>query len=238
MNKHMESISVIIAVETCIYREGISHLLEQHPNIVIVDKVSNFDAVLNACNEFSNETHQNLGQNSDKLSADLLLLDATMPGALDLVSTVNSQFPDVHIVMLSMRACKDDMSLFAAKGCQEFVSREDSVDDLLHCVDAAINDGFWCSKRIAKLLLKEDSVHSSSHVGSLFDDDLGVLTRRQTKVLNLLGTGLSNKEIARNLNIETNTVKNHVHQILQKLHVSTRREAAAKIQKNTNSYYS
>lgn len=236
MNEHMESISVVIAVETCIYREGISHLLVQHPNIEIENKVSNYEDAFDACGVLIEKSHaqvDDLGEHNQKI----LLLDATISGALELVSAINQHFPDIRIVMLSMRASKEDMSVFAANGSMEFVSREDSVEDLLHCIDAAINNGFWCSNRLAKLLLKEEPMQTSTHSHSLFDDDLGILTRRQTKVLNLLGTGLSNKEIARSLNIETNTVKNHVHQILQKLHVSTRREAAAKIQKGSRDQF-
>ena len=86
-----------------------------------------------------------------------------------------------------------------------------------------MKDGFWCSSRVAKLLLEQDSGEHAMH-NPLVESPL---TKQQVNVLQLLESGISNKEIARKLHIETATVKNHVHHILQKLEVSSRGEAAA-----------
>jgi DNA-binding NarL/FixJ family response regulator len=86
-----------------------------------------------------------------------------------------------------------------------------------------MNDGFWCSSRVAKVLLDQKYTVPEK---VMFSTD-SPLTKQQVNVLQLLESGISNKEIARRLKIEPTTVKNHVHHILQKLQVNSRGEAAA-----------
>ena len=86
-----------------------------------------------------------------------------------------------------------------------------------------MKNGFWCSSRVAKILLDQESFQQDM----ITPQNDSPLTKQQVNVLQLLESGISNKEIARRLHIETATVKNHVHHILQKLQVHSRGEAAA-----------
>ncbi len=204
MDKVQDPIRIVVTIETRIYREGIAQLLENYGDIEVVATVSTPQETVEVCSA---------------TSPNVLLLDATFPETLSTVRKLREDLENIKIILLSMTASRDQMSKFAGEGVLEFVTREDSIDDLRQSIIAAMKNGFWCSSRVAQLLLEQGPARH----------ELGdtTLTRQQDNVLQLLVSGISNKEIARKLHIETATVKNHVHHILQKLQVSSRGEAAA-----------
>ena len=183
-------------------------LLGDFSDIEIVAKASNLEETFEIC-----------------LSTlpDILLVDAKFPDTLSTIRKINKELASIKIVLLSMTANRKQMSAFAGEGVMEFVTCDDSVDDLRQSITAAMANGFWCSSRVAKLLL--EPYPSSNEPKESFVDSS--LTRQQFNVLQLIEAGLANKDIARKLHIETATVKNHVHHILQRLHVTSRGQAAA-----------
>lgn len=238
MEEGLEKTRVIVAIETRIYREGIAQLLEKYEDTELLAMVSEKEQILSACAE--QQPH-------------IVLLDATIPNALIVAREIKQQFSNVKLIVLAMSACRKEMTRFAGEGALEFVTREDSLEDLRRCINAAMTDGFWCSNRVAELLLSQEFQPESSQskmsaftsspsqfkVDTLNSDSAKVvvsLTRQQVNVLQFIESGLSNKEIARNLNIETATVKNHVHHILRKLQVTTRGEAAATYRRMAEAY--
>lgn len=208
MNRMQDPIRVVVTVETRIYRDGIAQLLGNYSDIEVVAAASNLEETLDIC--LTTMPH-------------ILLVDVTFPETLPTIRRLKKEVPNLKIILLSMRANRNQMSTFAEEGVLEFVTRDDSIDDLRQAIIAAMKDGFWCSSQVAKMLLDQTSVDNLAS-GKFVDLPL---TRQQAKVLRLLESGISNKEIARKLHIETATVKNHVHHILQKLKVSSRGEAAA-----------
>ena len=112
----------------------------------------------------------------------------------------------------------------AEAGIAGWVTREASVDDLRATVaSAAAGEAVFSPRLAASLLRRVAALASERRVGA----QATPLTRRQREILALIDEGLSNKEIARRLSIEVATVKNHVHNILEKLEVTRRAEAAA-----------
>lgn len=217
MDQRIDVANIVTAIETRIYREGIRHMLEVHEDTRIVASASDGEQVLRACADHD---------------PDILLLDAMMNGALDIVRMVKQQYPDIKIVVLAMSVCCREMTTFAREGVLEFLAREDSLDDLHRCIDAAMNNGFWCSNKVAELLLQEKVQQKPEIQEAVFPagksaGKIASLTPQQFRILRYLESGLSNKAIARQLNIETVTVKNHVHHILRRLGVNSRGEAAA-----------
>ncbi len=208
MSKMQNIIRIIVTIETKIYRDGITQLLDNYSDIEVVSSTSCIQEAVEFCRTESPH---------------ILLLDASLPEALPTVRTLKGETPEIKIILLSMKACREQMMKFADKGVHEFVARDDSLEDLRQSITAAMMNGFWCSSRVAQLLLEQSS--PGPQVSEPIADSS--LTRQQVNVLQLLESGISNKEIARKLHIETATVKNHVHHILQKLQVHTRGEAAA-----------
>jgi DNA-binding NarL/FixJ family response regulator len=117
---------------------------------------------------------------------------------------------------------------YVEAGADGYVARDDSVEDLLRRIRAAHRDKAVVAPEIAAALMSRVSKYAQlfSEVQSGLHDDAD-LTPREREILELIGEGLTNQEIADRLVIEVGTVKNHVHSILQKLDVSSREDAAA-----------
>ncbi|HEX7241600.1 MAG TPA: response regulator transcription factor, partial [Longimicrobiaceae bacterium] len=118
----------------------------------------------------------------------------------------------------------EDVVLACAEaGVSGYVSRGASLDDLVGALRSVARGELVCSPHIAGSLFRRVAALSERREAS----PAAVLTPREREILGLIDQGLSNKEISRRLRIELSTVKNHVHNLLEKLQVSRRGAAAA-----------
>jgi DNA-binding NarL/FixJ family response regulator len=157
---------------------------------------------------------------------DILLLDAANLTSLEVCLPFRQVLPDVKIVAFALAEADEDVIACAEAGVSGFVSRKESVEDLVAAVHRAVRHELLCSPRTTAALFRRIALLPRKHGATAAD---AALTRREHEVVGLLEQGLSNKEIARLLRIESATVKNHVHAILAKLQVRRRGEAAAKV---------
>ncbi|MEU4219130.1 response regulator transcription factor [Actinoplanes sp. NPDC026623] len=128
----------------------------------------------------------------------------------------------VRVVALSVEGVERDLIEWAEAGISGFVTRDNSVADLIGIVRSVANHEMPCSPRIAAMLLHRVGVLAAGRT-----EPECRLTARERQILVLIERGLSNKEIARHLSIQLPTVKNHVHNVLEKLRVSRREDAVA-----------
>jgi two-component system nitrate/nitrite response regulator NarL len=155
---------------------------------------------------------------------DAVLLDSSVPGGLTLVRSITEVIPGTRVVAFAVAESDAQIIACAESGAAAFAAAEASVSELVEVVEHAVRGELRCSPRVAatlftrlaKLAAGQDRPYEGLH-----------LTGREREIIALLDQGLSNKEIARHLRIETATVKNHVHNILEKLHLQRRGEAAA-----------
>ncbi|MGC9334740.1 MAG: LuxR C-terminal-related transcriptional regulator [Anaerolineae bacterium] len=161
---------------------------------------------------------------------DVVLISPRLPanGALELTRSIAEAYPDVKILALGLTESRTWVLEYVEAGADGYIARDDSVDDLLKRIRAAARDKAMVSPEIAAALMSRVSRYAR-----LFDEvEAGLhqdasLTPREHEILELIGEGLTNQEIADRLVIEVGTVKNHVHSILQKLGVTSREDAAA-----------
>lgn len=142
-------------------------------------------------------------------------------------ATVQAGLP-VKVLVLGLAQSKEEILRYIEAGAAGYVLQDDSVDDLLVKVRATYDGQALVSPEVAALLMSR--VSELAQESSETEDTLDVvveLTPREREILTLIGQGLSNQEIATQLVIEVGTVKNHVHNILEKLNVSSRRDAAS-----------
>jgi DNA-binding NarL/FixJ family response regulator len=202
------AISVVVVSEIRLYREGIVLLLEHDPQ---------FDVIGSAA------THHDARPLLER-APDVVLLDTAIANAEIALAELGA--PSQKVVILGVAEQEADVIVWAEAGAAGYISREASRDDLCAALEAAANGETLASPRMVAALLRR--LNAVAHdAGALARDATAALTPRERQVARLLGDGLSNKEIARQLCIEVTTVKNHVHNILQKLDVPRRGQAAA-----------
>mgnify|MGYP003578043465 CR=1 FL=1 len=156
---------------------------------------------------------------------DVLLLDMGTGDAPLLVRDAREAHPGVRVVALAIVETDDVVLRCAAAGVSGYVSRNASLDDLVEALASVARGELVCSRMIAGTLFRQVGALSAARE----DPSLARLTPREREIAALIGQGLSNKEISRRLRIGLSTVKNHVHNLLEKLQVPGRSAAAARL---------
>jgi two-component system, NarL family, nitrate/nitrite response regulator NarL len=203
-------LSVLIVSEIRLYREGLAALLARRDSLSVLGTATQADEALHkAC----------------ELNPDAVVLDQALPESLMLSRTLVQIRPDIRVVALGVPDSEDSVLSFAEAGIAGYVPREGSVQDLVDAVERAVRGELQCSPQLAGAIIRRLAWRAAA--GS--ELPRGPLTARETEIVRLIDQGLSNKEIAVRLGIEVATVKNHVHNLLEKLRVRRRAEAAARI---------
>ena len=156
----------------------------------------------------------------------LLECDTTSREPKQAAKQLHTWAPESKILMMDVPDREADiLSCIEDAGASGYLLQDISADDVLRAVEALAKGETLCSPRIAHLLFSRVSTLAHRDGGTGLDDEAG-LTRREREIIGLIERGLCNKEIAVHLCIEVQTVKNHVHNILDKLQLQDRREAA------------
>ncbi len=157
------------------------------------------------------------------LAVSVLVLDMSMPGALTFAREFTQRRPDVHVVAFAVSDADPALIACVEAGITGFVPRDGSIDLLFATLSAIERGEALVSPRLAATLMRR-----LVYLGRDAEPTKAIqLTRREQEILSLIDRGLSNKQIAHRLSIELPTVKNHVHNILEKMRVRRRGEAAA-----------
>jgi len=163
------------------------------------------------------------------VTPDIVLVDFATPEAVKIVADIRRRTPNVKVVAITLGETEAEVIQLAEAGVAGYVLPDGSLDDLIIAVESAVRGELYCPPRVAFTLLRR----LGAMAASLKDDEekathspLRALTGREREILHLVDDGMTNKAIARGLVIELATVKNHVHNILKKLHVHTRIDAS------------
>jgi two-component system nitrate/nitrite response regulator NarL len=163
----------------------------------------------------------------DDRSPSVVLVDMGRRDSAAVVRTLRAMRPDLVLLAFAVADREEDVIASAEAGVTGFVSRTASVEELVAAVHHLRQGELLCSPRMMASIFR----HLGLPMSRPAESDGEELTRREHEVVALIDSGMSNKEIARRLNIEVATVKNHVHRILEKLAVRRRGEAAARVRK-------
>jgi len=212
-----ERIRVLVVGDVRLYREGIAASLEHRPDLDIVCTARPHDAVRRA----------------DECDPDVMVLDMSTTGSIELVRQVAGSMPQTKVVAFAVEETEHDVLLCAEAGAAGYVAPDGTLDDLVNTIRSVARGELLCSPRIAATLFRALRVQAPE---TSVDRLALTLTAREREIAPLLERGLSNKEIASQLNIEVATVKNHVHNLLEKLQVGSRGEAAARLRSSQLSH--
>ena len=161
---------------------------------------------------------------------DMVLVSAKLPGngALKLTEAAIELDPATKVLVTGLPESKNIILQYVMAGAAGYVLEDVSVERLLDHIRAVHDDQALVSPEMASALMTQ--ITELAYISSqdrLDTKAVADLTNREREVLNLIGEGLTNQEIAYRLFIEVGTVKNHVHNLLKKLDVSSREDAAA-----------
>ncbi len=160
---------------------------------------------------------------------DAVLVSTSLPdgGALSLVSAIRERHPQVKTLVMGLADSEGIILRYIEAGAAGYILREEGVDVLLSNLRAAVEERALISPRVAARLMARIAELSDKLAAMGMDPgDYEQLTPREREILGLIGQGLNNQAIAERLHIEVGTVKNHVHNILRKLNVASRKDAA------------
>lgn len=162
---------------------------------------------------------------------DVVLLDAARQENLGLVKDLVASAPDARVVAFGVKEGDGEILALAAAGTAGYVCASATSCDLIRVLGRVMCDELPCSARAAASLYRQVAALSRADDDARGDCDLSAvpLSRRELQIVQLIDRGLTNKAIGRKLGIQAATVKNHVHNLCEKLNVHRRGEAVARI---------
>jgi len=202
---------VVIASDVLLYREGLAASLARDGRLDVAAAVSGADALAAAA----------------QFAPGAVLVDASAEEGLAVARALHASFPSVRLIGFGISGGGAGVIACAEAGLAAFVDRDGTVDGLVAAVLGALRGELACSPRIAAMMC--DRLAS---LAGARQEAAEPLTRRERDVAALIAEGLSNKEIAIDLRIGPATVKNHVHNILDKLNVRRRAAIVARLRES------
>jgi len=202
-------IALLIVADVRLYREGLSSSLSRREHLAILGEARGREEALALV---------------ASTRPDVVVLDMAARESLATAKAISLGAPSVKIVAFAVEELDRDIFACAEAGVAAWVPCEGSVEDLVATIERAAREELVCSARMAAAMFRRLASLTKTPQQAI---TASPLTGREREIVVLIERGLSNKEIAQRLNIEVATVKNHVHSILGKLHVSTRGAAVA-----------
>jgi len=201
------SIRVLIVDDHAIVRRGIGALLDTEPDITIVGQARNGSKAV---------------EKASALKPDIILMDLVMPemDGIEAITRITAENPQARILVLTSFGSDKKVLPALKAGALGYLLKMSSPEEMVEAIHRIHKGESWLDPVVARKLLHEISTPSSATPA------LDPLTERELTVLRLVAQGLSNREIASELVISEATVRTHVSNILSKLQLASRTQAA------------
>ena len=208
--KQLEELRVLLVDDHDLFRTGLRSLLEDQ-GLQVVGEAENGSAALRLASE---------------LAPDVIIMDLKMPGLTGVETTrqISGMAPLTRVVVLTISADDEDVMNAVMAGACGYLLKDSSIDQLIAGIRAAAAGESLISPQIAAKLLQRLRAGSADAVAA--ETIRAELSERELEVLRLIANGKDNAEIARELFISPKTVKNHISNILMKLQIENRIQAA------------
>ncbi len=206
-----ETIGVFLLAENRLLRDALVKILNKKNEIQVL-----------AATAFSPQALQQVIEQAP----DVLLLDSAAFAFSDveIIRVARNQLPDLKVIMIGMEENKDIFLRGVRAGIAGYVLKDASASEVAAAVRSVTCNNAVCPPRLC-LALFEDVARQRVHLPAFYSKQKFGLSRREQQLLHWVSCGLTNKEIASELNLSEQTVKNHVHRILRTLGVGDRLSA-------------
>ena len=205
-------VRVLLADDQALFRRGINAVLNGEEDIEVVAEAEDGSSAIKLAEEFV---------------PDVVLMDVRMPGigGIEAARQIKSSSPSTAILMLTVSDEEDDLYDAIKAGANGYLLKEVSIATVAVAIRDAMNGESFLSPTMASKLLTEFT-NLSRREEQAPRPNFSSLTQREIEVLQFVAVGETNRKIADKLGISENTVKNHVRNILEKLHLHDRMAAA------------
>jgi DNA-binding NarL/FixJ family response regulator len=210
----MEAVRVLVVDDHALFRRGIVTVLSNQENISVVgEAVNGLEAIAKA----------------EELAPDVILMDLNMPQCSGLEATQALQAKALQVNILVLTVSDNEADLFAAIkfGATGYILKNTEPEELVQAIYHLAQGGVIISPVMATKLLAEFRNSGTGAKAEQTADEKDNMSPREDEVLQLVAQGATNKEIADSLFISENTVKTHLRNIMDKLHLANRSQAAA-----------
>jgi two-component system NarL family response regulator len=207
----IESLRVIIVDDHALFRRGLQMVLEQEPDIEVIGEAA--------------DGHEAI-EKAQELMPDVVLMDVRMPkrSGIEATQEIRDLLPHAKILMLTISDEEADLYDAIKAGASGYLLKEISIEEVADAIRSVWAGQSRISPSMASKLLTEFAA-MSKRTAERKQVPAPRLTDREMEVLRLVAEGLNNREIGQRLFISENTVKNHIRNILEKLHLHSRMEA-------------
>ena len=208
-----EVIRVLVVDDHALFRRGLEMVLDAEPDIAVVGEASDGTEAL---------------ERAIETTPDIVLMDVRMPrrGGIETTAAIKDAVPSAKIIMLTISDEEADLFEALKAGATGYLLKEISIEEVAASIRAVHGGQSFISPSMASKLISEFATMRRGD-GRTAGVPTPRLTERELEVLKLVAKGLANKEIARELYISENTVKNHIRNILEKLQLHSRMQAVA-----------
>lgn len=207
----LKKIRLLIIEDNRLLREGLAAMLTEQPDILVSASHGNSDAILKG----------------KKFRPDVVLLDLGQrtQNSLHTLRLLKTIAPEAKVIGMDLIPVQAEIVQYVEAGVAGFVLKDATFEDFIRTIRAVASGGNVLPLSMTGSLFAQIVDHATRSIkGNPFR--LVKMTKREREVVELIAEGLSNKEIAMRLNLATDTVKSHVHNILEKLALHTRLEIA------------
>ena len=210
----MDTIKVLVVDDHALFRRGIAAVLANQENLEIVGEATDgLEAI----------------EKAEETAPDVILMDLNMPrcSGLEATQALQAKMPQVNILVLTVS--DNEADLFAAMrfGATGYILKNTEPEELVQAIFHVVQGGAIISPLMASKLLTEFKGLETRAEMESAQEAIANLSPREVEVLQLVSQGATNKEIADSLFISENTAKTHLRNIMEKLHLANRSQAAA-----------
>ena len=193
---------ILLVDDHKILRDGLCSLAKGYPDMDVVGEAADGRTAIRLVQE---------------LSPDVVIMDISMPdlNGIDATRRINSDYPDVKIIALSMHYDKQFVSEIFKAGASGYLIKDSAFDELEHAIRVVMDGKIYMNPQIANLVIESLVSQSASSSRQPFS----LLTERESEVLQLISEGKSTKQIATDLNVSAKTVESHRRQVMGKLNI-------------------
>jgi len=206
-------IALVVIDDNRLLREGLAALIHTQPGFKVLAASADVEEALRQVRE---------------AKPDVVLLDFGLEDhdSLSLTATVREEVPSARVIVMGLMPLQEDVADYVRAGASGFIMKDASFDDFFATIRAVAGGAEVLPPALTNSLFSQITRNLTvTHPTRVMETVR--LTQRERQVIDLLGEGLSNKEIATRLRIAVHTVKSHVHNVLEKLSLHSRLEVAA-----------